>query len=264
MHALTKLTGPGAATLLFAVFATPPSAFADDCNAALLDTVCECNLAKLQPLQGAVGLKEVEHKEDGISRHEDEERDRLRDDPIKVVAGPGGQLYITDHHHGALAWWTLRAKTKWGAKSLCKVQALRDEDGRPQSFKTEDDFWAALKAAHLIRLKDESGNAVANPKKLQTLEELAQHDDPYRSLAWKVRDKGFCRPAGSKEFLEFFWADFFRSHQDKLPIKEVRNLSSKKSDDAGLVNAASELAQDSEAKTLVGYKPKGTECPKSD
>lgn len=215
MRAFATWIGSSAVTLIFVVSPVEPPAFANeaDCTAELLNTVCSCDLAKLQPWQGAVGLKEVEHKEDGISKREDKERDKLKDDPIKVIAGPGGQLYITDHHHGALAWWAMRAKTKSGANGLCEVQALRDEDGRPRSFKTEGDFWAALKAARLIRLNDENGRPLADPQKLPTLEGLAQHDDPYRSLAWKVRDKGFCRPEGSKEFLEFLWADFFRGHQ---------------------------------------------------
>ena len=261
MRAFAAFIGVAALCL---IFLERQSAFAEDavCNAELLDAVCKCDLKKLKPLQGAVGLKEVQHKEDDILKHEGSERDELRDDPIKVVAGPGGQLYITDHHHGALAWWTLRAKTTSGTNSLCEVHALKDESGRPQTFQTEGDFWAAVKAAHLIWLEDENGNPLADPQKLPSLDGLAQHDDPYRTLAWKVRDKGFCRPEGSKEFLEFVWADFFRKHQDKLPLNQVKNLNSKKDGDASLVKIATELAQDSnEAKNLTGYKPKEAQCP---
>jgi hypothetical protein len=37
-------------------------------------------------------------------------------------------------------------------------------------------------------------------------------DDPYRSLAWYVRNAhGFCRSdMGSKDFAEFIWADWLR------------------------------------------------------
>jgi hypothetical protein len=69
------------------------------------------------------------------------------------VAGVGGQLFIIDHHHTAEAW--LRAKTEWGAKAFCKI--VNSEKGLPPEFKTEDEFWAALKAADLVRLKNESG-----------------------------------------------------------------------------------------------------------
>lgn len=69
------------------------------------------------------------------------------------MAGVGGQLFIIDHHHTAEAW--LRAKTEWGAKAFCKI--VNSEKGLPPEFKTEDEFWAALKAADLVRLKNESG-----------------------------------------------------------------------------------------------------------
>ncbi len=258
MRSFAKWVGPRVVAIVTSLL-FPSCAFAQpDCKTAPLDTVCKCDLVDLKPLQGAVGLREVKHKQRDISGKVDDERSKLAKDPIKVVAGPEG-FYITDHHHTALAW--LRAKTKWGTSSLCEVHALRDDSGRPQSFHTEEDFWAALKAAHLVWLKDEHGTAIRDPHQLPSLEGLAEHDDPYRSLAWKVRDKGFCRPACNKEFLEFQWADFFRSHQDSLPVKTVDDWSSKQGDDDAVVEIATKLAVElDEAKNLVGYKPKGTEC----
>lgn len=258
MCSFAKLIGPPAVAL-FTSLLFSSCAFAElDCKMAPLDTVCKCDLADLKPLQGAVGLREVKHKQRDISAGVDDERRELAKDPIKVVAGPSG-FYITDHHHTALAW--LRAKTKWGTSSLCEVRALRDDSGRPQTFQTEADFWATLKAAHLVRLKDEHGTDIRDPHKLPSLEGLAEHDDVYRSLAWKVRDKGFCRPACNKEFLEFQWADFFRSHQDRLPVKAVEDWSTKQADDDTVIDIATTLSVESdEAKNLIGYKAKGTEC----
>ena len=51
-------------------------------------------------------MKEVAYKEKSISEHPKRERRKLEEDSIKVVAGPGGQLFITDHHHH-------------GARSMC-------------------------------------------------------------------------------------------------------------------------------------------------
>jgi hypothetical protein len=139
-----------------------------------------------------------------IADHPKHARRRLEEDPIKVVAGVGGQLFIIDHHHTAEAW--LGAKTQWGANVLCKI--VNSEKGLPPEFKTEDEFWAALKAADLVRLKNESGVDVDASQLPKTLEAMA--DDPYRSLAWFVRHKGgFCK--SSREFAEFAWADWFRS-----------------------------------------------------
>jgi hypothetical protein len=62
---------------------------------------CSCDVHTLRPLQGAIGLEEVLAKEQKIAAHPKRERRDLEDDPIKVIRGPGNELYITDHHLGA-------------------------------------------------------------------------------------------------------------------------------------------------------------------
>ena len=177
-----------------------------------------------------------------IADHPKHARRRLEEDPIKVVAGVGGQLFIIDHHHTAEAW--LGAKTEWGANVLCKI--VNSEKGLPPEFKTEDEFWAALKAADLVRLKNESGVDVDASQLPKTLEAMA--DDPYRSLAWFVRRKGgFCK--SSREFAEFAWADWFRSKSLTL---EIQNLPSDPNDKNATVDEAVEMAHSSEAESLQG------------
>jgi hypothetical protein len=61
---------------------------------------CTCDLRSLRPLQGAVGMGEVLEKKAKIDKKPDKEKRHLADDPIKVVRGPGGDLFVTDHHHG--------------------------------------------------------------------------------------------------------------------------------------------------------------------
>jgi hypothetical protein len=74
-------------------------------------------------------------------------------------------------------------------------------------------------------------------------------DDPYRSLAWFVRQKGgFCTTA--REFAEFAWADWFRS---KSPALEIQNLPSDPNDKNATVDEAVEMAHSSEAENLPGY-----------
>jgi hypothetical protein len=63
---------------------------------------------------------------------------------------------------------------EWGANVLCKI--VNSEKGLPPEFKTEDEFWAALKAADLVRLKNESGVDVDASQLPKTLEAMA--DDP--------------------------------------------------------------------------------------
>jgi hypothetical protein len=213
------------------------------CLATENQPICTCDLAKLRPLQGAVGMKQVIYMENRIADHPKHARGKLEEDPIKVVAGVGGQLFIIDHHHTAEAW--LRAKTEWGAKAFCKI--VNSEKGLPPEFKTEDEFWAALKAADLVRLKNESGVDVEASQLPKTLEAMA--DDPYRSLAWFVRQKGgFCKTP--REFAEFAWADWFRSKSATL---ENKNLPSDPNDKNATVDEAVEMAHSSEAESLPGY-----------
>src|SRR5262249_27366581 len=65
---------------------------------------CSCDLKSLRPLQGAVGMGEVRQKAEKIKEKPKKEEGKLAADPIKVVRGPDGNLFVTDHHHGARAW----------------------------------------------------------------------------------------------------------------------------------------------------------------
>jgi hypothetical protein len=69
-------------------------------------------------------------------------------------------------------------------------------------------------------------------------------DDPYRSLAWAVRDKGGYGADDAVPYSDFHWADFFRAH---IKIGDGK---------AGFDEAVDEgvkLAQSSAAKDLPGF-----------
>ena len=235
-------TGPIFASFVLTCVLSIEPAVADEpgCIPTERQPICTCDLTKLRPLQGAVGMKQVENR---IADDPKLGRQKLEEDPTKVVAGVGGQLFIIDHHHAAEAW--LGAKTEWGANALCKI--VNSEKGLPAEFKTEDEFWTALKAARLVRLKNASGVDVDASQLPKTLEAMA--DDPYRSLAWFVRQKGgFCKTA--REFAEFAWADWLRS---KSPTFEIQNLPSDPNEKNATVDEAVEMAHSSEAESLPGY-----------
>ena len=79
---------------------------------------CLCDLRSLRPLQGAVGMGEVLEKRAKIEKKTEKAKRHLAADPIKVVRGPGGRLFVTDHHHDALAW--LMAGISSG---VCSIEA---------------------------------------------------------------------------------------------------------------------------------------------
>lgn len=211
-------------------------------------TVCTCDVRELRPLQGAIGLDEVESKAAKIEDKPKKAMRALAADPIKVVHGPGGALFITDHHHGADAW-----RLAGHPNALCEIVA------RP-AFESEADFWQGLTQDRLVRLADENGKPLQPSQLPASLVQLP--DDPYRSLAWRLRKAGgFCRSEmEQKEFAEFIWADWMRA-QPKLPAAAVS------ADEKSMVKTALSLALSPAAKALPGYigdKPTSFECAGED
>ena len=109
---------------------------------------CLCDLRSLRPLQGAVGMGEVLEKRAKIEKKTEKAKRHLAADPIKVVRGPGGRLFVTDHHHDALAW--LMAGISSG---VCSIEA-------DASSTDSKEFWVQLQERHKVRLADKNGAAI--------------------------------------------------------------------------------------------------------
>jgi hypothetical protein len=99
-----------------------------------------------------------------------------------------------------------------------------------------------------VLLCDENGRGPRGPSALpESIADLK--DDPYRSLAASVQDEGgFAKPKHDVLFLEFWWANFFRS---RVEIG---------SDFEAAISKAKELALSPEACGLPGYKGSKTGC----
>jgi hypothetical protein len=238
---LARLVVLGLLLPLPSIAAVPP------CDSATRPGLpCACDVRFLRPLQGAVGLEEVRDKAEKIAARQDKEWKDLVADPIKVVRGPGGDLFITDHHHGADAW-----RVAGHPAAVCQIWA------RPP-FGSDAEFWAGLASDRLVRLADADGKPIAASQLPGSL--VTMPDDAYRSLAWRVRkDDGFCRSMmPQKAFAEFIWADWFRT-QPELPADAVK-ASAK-----DMAPRALKLARSPAAKGMPGYvgsKPAGFKCPK--
>ena len=196
--------------------------------------------------QGALGMQEVRDKARKIAARPKKEWRNLVADPIRVIRGPGNELFIIDHHHGADAWQLAGRPI-----ALCRI------DSRP-AFATEAEFWSGLVRDRLVRLADADGKPLT-PAQLPSSLQLMP-DDPYRSLAWLVRkNNGFCRSEmPQKEFAEFLWADWLRK-QPQLPVDAVRGSA------ASELPTALTLARSPAAQAMPGYvgtKPAGFTCPK--
>jgi hypothetical protein len=158
-------------------------------------------IARLRPTQMTVGLREV-------ARKQAEWRDRAaRDGPeflgrhmIPAVLGPGGHVFLVDHHH------LVRALHEEGVEHVL-VSIVGDLRGLKRSA-----FWTFMDNRNWLHPFDQDGKRCAYgkiPKKIADLK-----DDPYRSLAGEVRRAGGYAK-DSTPFSEFLWADFLRRRIDE-------------------------------------------------
>jgi hypothetical protein len=219
------------------------------------------SLASLKPGQLTVGMREVEHKREKIramTRTIDPRRldmlkvaqiqaelrelaedptqldEYLAKRPISVALGPNGSIYIIDRHHLALAL----LKEGHDMVSI-------DVGDRDFSDCTEEQFWQKMQERKLLNLYDENGEkkTIADlPKNLEGL-----RDDPYRSLAWFVREAGGYSKLDIP-FMEFAWANYFRKS------KGIRKALLNNDFDKAL-RLALDLAHKPSAKNLPGYIP---------
>jgi hypothetical protein len=192
----------------------------------------ECEVAKLHPTQITVGMIEVHDKREHLSKLGHHERHGfLTAHPIPAVFGPGGHLYITDHHHLARALWEENIES-----GVFLVEADFTEM-HPLAF------WSEMDARHWVHPVDAQG-------KRHGVDALPHHvkglvDDPYRSLAGYVRNAGGFEKTPTA-FAEFLRADFFRHRVRIGPHREGFEAA---------VRTALTLAHGPEARPLPGFVP---------
>lgn len=158
----------------------------------------------LEVTQKCVGFLEVQEKVKKIEKLSDEERKvYLKQEPIPVVIGPQGKMYMVDHHHLARAIYESGHKTVY-------VEPFLD-----LSHLNIKEFWQEMIAKKYTYLKDNGVDIT--PADLPKSIEFTT-DDVYRSLAGQVR-KGGGFSKTTIPFAEFQWADFFRTRIKIKPGK---------------------------------------------
>ena len=156
-------------------------------------------ILEVRPTQPAVGQMAVEEKVENLRRlSHDDQKAYLKKRPIPVVAAPNGRFYLIDHHHQTLA----ALYTGW-------TEAYYVLEKDYSELKNMSTFWARMKKKQWVRPFDHEGKPIVIPDGLpRSITDVA--DDPYRSLAYYVRNAGGYEKT-SIEFAEFHWADFFRT-----------------------------------------------------
>jgi len=194
----------------------------------------ESPLGELHPTQLTIGFIEVDEKKKRLlALKPDAQREFMQAHPVPAVLGPGGKLYITDHHHLARAALDAGLKT-----AFCDVEADLSTTGATG-------FWAAMEEKSWVHPLDEHGVRHIYSRIPSTIGSLV--DDVYRSLAGFVRDAGGYDKTPTA-FAEFIWADFFRRN---VPVELLT------ADFHAAVRVALPLAQGRLAKRIPGYNGKG-------
>ncbi|CAG9171353.1 ParB-like protein [Cupriavidus pampae] len=190
------------------------------------------DLATLRPTQLTLGLYQVRHKMDVSSRPRSTGglRRFLRGHRIRTIRGPGGALYIADHHHWARAWLELGWR-----RAPVSVDADLSDLG-PNAF------WKRMSELGHVNAYDEHGNRQGHEALPPTV--LGMRDDPYRSLAAFARDAGAYRKPGNA-YGDFSWARFLHRHlrEDMHSIAGFGRA----------LSLAIELARSRKARKLPGY-----------
>ena len=193
---------------------------------------CTVPIDMLRPTQFAVGYWEVDRRAENIAQKTPKKLAKYLQEHVgRIVIGPGGVPYLIDGHHLALA---LRK-----AKVADAMEVRIDANWR---HLTPQQFWAKMQQNNWVYLYDENGDGPLDVEKLpRRLTDL--RDDPYRALAWAVREQGGYRKTDIP-FAEFHWANFFRSR-----IK----IGKQPGDFQRAVQQAVRLARTPAASNLPGY-----------
>lgn len=185
--------------------------------------------------------------------------DYLRVRPIPIVVR-GDKFYLVDHHHLVRALYDVEHHKR--GKNICVyVKVLANASSLEEVY-----FWKNMHEDNLVYLFDHEGGG---PRPPQTLPgHIKDLDfDPYRSLAWIVREQpGYLK--NNAPFSEFKWANFFRSRvlltQDILAGKHTFDSFAFEVDEHGRLELTDDgkevidevmfLAASEEARGLPGYR----------
>ena len=221
--------------------------------------LCQVKVSELKPTQNAVGFDEVNNK---IARYSAKSKEDLRDyllvHPVPVVIGNGGGFYLTDHHHMANALWKTAEGENEAGIDTGNVRAVARVQHNRHGLEGYH-FWKEMHQLRLVYLFDNYGGGPIRPKDLCThIKDLA--NDPYRSLAWTVRQRyGYAKSPHA--FAEFLWADFFRIRividswilKDKIREEDVLIGELPEEQRKEIVDEAMYLAKSPEAAGMPGY-----------
>ena len=189
----------------------------------------------LKPTQFCLGFNEIDEKFSKMQKMKKEDLQKyLEEKVVPVILGPNDTYFMIDRHHLVRCCWEL---------GIPKVFVNEISD---LSHLTPDEFWEVVKKAKWCYLFDQFGNGPHHESLLpQTIRTM--NDDPYRSLAFFLRDEKVYNKQGNKvPFIEFYWANYLR--------KKIKFEPGKDGFKKMLKVAKEVIKKDLDAQKLPGYK----------
>ncbi|MBF0460131.1 MAG: hypothetical protein HQL87_01930 [Magnetococcales bacterium] len=232
-------------------------------------TVGSLLVKNLQPTQMAVGMDETDAKKEKYASMNDQELDNyLLTHVVPVVVGNKGNFYLIDHHHLSYALWQAAGNPKRKFKANQKQVVVVAQVVSNWSPITGYAFWKSMYDKNWLYPFDHLGGGPLKPKQIPTHVKKLQND-PYRSLAWYVRNHyGYTKSAGNAIFAEFKWAEFFRNlvllnnqilndKAKKMTTQSVMISQLPKDKQKEIVDYSVYLAKSAAASGLPGYLGNG-------
>jgi len=176
--------------------------------------ICSLQVADVLPTQFAVGMLEVQCK---IGKYEslspNELEKYLKSHLAPMVVGPDG-FYITDRHHMAKALFDS------DIDDTEKVMWLNVTDNYANS--ALETFWQEMVDNGQVWLYDQKGVQPMTPWYLPKSWD-AMIDDPFRSLAWMLRNSGGYGKVDT-DYSDFMWTNFLRDNIVLTQTKKTAKL----------------------------------------
>lgn len=147
-----------------------------------------------------IGLAEVRSRQKDFLSDSDEERSRyLMSKPVPLIRNEEGKLWMVDRHH------RLRALLELDPEITSFGYVIEDlPTGNRQAVLEH------LQKRGWLYLYDGRGNGPHEPRALPSgLMDL--HDDPYRSLVWRLKKERSIKPQPLIPYHEFRWGSWLRS-----------------------------------------------------
>jgi len=188
---------------------------------------------RLRPTQLSVGYAEVQLKAAQWALLAKKQRKvEIEHHVFPAVIGPARDYFIIDHHHLGIAL------LEQGIEEVL-VAVLDDLSWLETSV-----FWRTMEFRSWTHPYDHQGRRRAYSDMPRRLTEL--ENDPYRSLAGLVRRAGgFAKDQAP--FVEFLWADFFRTRVSARLIKNEPRRAAQ---------VGTRLARSTDARYLPGWTGK--------